>query len=1011
MKAAVDPSAVPIGPVEPPFAVRHLRALERVEPAEPNAPRAGAASAAARRSWPAVSVPTLAAAAVLVFFVLCSVAPWLFARSLPTDMRTDLVLSPPSFGHFFGTDQFGRDVFALVVYGARPSLVIGVSAVAVGSAIGVALGVTAGYVGGAVDAALMRLVDVWMAVPAILLAIALSAALGPSLAATVVAVSVASAPRYARVLRGHTLSLRKSAFVDAARASGSSHASIVRRHVLPHCAAPILVMATLGVGGSVLVGAALSFIGLGVNDERPDWGYLLTQGRGYLTVAWWTVTYPGLALTALVVSINVLGEALRRRMDPRDGVGAPSSPRAVSSGAVASRAPLRSFARPPLLEVDDLAVCFDRGGRLGAVDRATFHVERGETVCLVGESGCGKTVTALSLLRLEGLRGGRIAAGDIVFDGKSLVRASDRELDGLRGSRIAMIFQEPMTAFDPLFSIGDQIIEAIRRHERGPSTTARARALRLLERVHIPDPELRMRQVPEELSGGMRQRAMIAMALACGPDLLVADEPTTALDVTTQAQILALLKELQEQDGMAILLITHDVAVASAMADRVVVMYAGRIVEQASAEAIFSRPRHPYTRALLRASARASHSRSGRLDAIPGAMPRLHEMPSGCRFHPRCERATSRCKESAPRFETGSDRHALACWNAVDEPIEPRVSLSVIPAVALLAPNLEESTPLVEAVSLRKVYEGRRGLGGSRVRVHALDGVSLTVRSGETLGLVGESGCGKSTLGRVLLGLESPNGGSVRYRGRPIEALRGRARRRLAGEMQMIFQDPYGSIDPRWTVHDVVAEPLVAQAPWDAATLRERVEEVLDWVGLPKTARTSYVHEFSGGQRQRIGIARAIAPRPRFIVADEAVSALDLSVRAQIVNLLADLRDKLGLTSLFIAHGLDVVRHISDRIGVMYLGRVVETGPAGEVFARPAHPYSQALLGSAPAVDGRRRLPLAVPVGEVPSAAKPPPGCHFHPRCPSASDRCRIEAPVLQSIDARRAVACHHPRA
>ena len=491
----------------------------------------------------------------------------------------------------------------------------------------------------------------------------------------------------------------------------------------------------------------------------------------------------------------------------------------------------------------------------------------------------------------------------------------------------------------------------------------------------------------------------------------MADEPTTALDVTTQAQILALLKELQEQDGMAILLITHDLAVASAMADRVVVMYAGRIVEQASAEAIFLRPRHPYTRGLLRATARATHSRSGRLDSIPGAMPRLHEMPSGCRYHPRCESATERCKELAPRLETGSDGRAVACWNAGEEPVEPRVSLRVIPEADRVGSASEEATPLVEAVSLRKVFEGRRGLGGARVRVHALDGVSLAVRSGETLGLVGESGCGKSTLGRVLLGLESPNAGSVHYRGQRIDTLRGRKRRRLACDMQMIFQDPYGSIDPRWRVHDVVAEPLVAQGPWDAVKLRHRVEEVLESVGLPTSVRASYAHEFSGGQRQRIGIARAIASRPRFIVADEAVSALDLSVRAQIVNLLADLRETLGLTSLFIAHGLDVVRHISDRIGVMYLGRLVETGPADEVFARPAHPYSQALLGSAPTLGGKRHLPLAIPVGEAPSAAAPPPGCHFHPRCPAASDRCRTEAPVLQSIDSRRAVACHHPRA
>ena len=508
MKAAVDPpTAVPIGSADPPFAVRHLLALER---ANPNAVSHAFPPSKRRRESPVATVPVVAALGVLAFLILCAVAPWLFSWSLPTDMHTDLVLAPPTFSHVLGTDQFGRDVYTLVVYGARPSLVIGVSAVALGCAMGVALGVTAGYAGGAVDGAIMRFVDIWMAVPAIMLAIALSTALGPSLVATVVAVSVAGAPRYARVLRGHTLSVRKAAFVDAARAAGTSHVDVVRRHVLPHCAAPILVMATMGVGGSILVGAALSFLGLGVNGERPDWGYLLTQGRGYLTVAWWTVTYPGLALTALVVSINVLGEALRRRLDPRERVSLARSSRPVARGP-ASLGLVGPLAAPQLLRVDALAVCFDRAGRLGAVDRASFHVERGETVCLVGESGCGKTVTALALLRLEGLRGGRIAAGDIVFDGKSLIHASDRDLDALRGRRIAMIFQEPMTAFDPVFTIGDQIVETIRRHERVSVAVARARALRLLERVHIPDPELRMKQVPEELSGGMRQRAMIAM--------------------------------------------------------------------------------------------------------------------------------------------------------------------------------------------------------------------------------------------------------------------------------------------------------------------------------------------------------------------------------------------------------------------------------------------------------------------------------------------------------------------
>jgi peptide/nickel transport system ATP-binding protein len=499
---------------------------------------------------------------------------------------------------------------------------------------------------------------------------------------------------------------------------------------------------------------------------------------------------------------------------------------------------------------------------------------------------------------------------------------------------------------------------------------------------------------------------MIAMALACGPDLLIADEPTTALDVTIQAQILALLKELQRESGMAILLITHDLGVAAEMADRVVVMYAARIAEQARVEDLFARPRHPYTRGLLRAAVPHDGKQVSQLAAIGGSIPRLDEVPQGCRFHPRCHAASAQCKEDAPPLAQ-SDGRELACWHALDETGEVE---RVIPLAGRGVRSISAGTPLVELVGVTKYFDAGGRRFGARQRVRALDAVSLAVQPGETFGLVGESGCGKSTLGRVLLQLEAPNAGYVRFDGRKVADLRGRDRERVRRDMQMIFQDPYGSIDPRWTVHDVIAEPLVSHERWGRAALRDRVEELLDLVGLPSSARARRAHEFSGGQRQRIGIARAIALRPRFIVADEAVSALDLSVQAQIINLLGDLRERLGLTSLFIGHGLHVVRHLSDRIGVMYLGRLVEVAPADELFQRPAHHYSQALLAAIPLPDPRRRRDLLVPIGELPSPTAPPTGCHFHPRCPAATDRCRVEAPALKLIDARRLVACHHAR-
>jgi peptide/nickel transport system ATP-binding protein len=672
-------------------------------------------------------------------------------------------------------------------------------------------------------------------------------------------------------------------------------------------------------------------------------------------------------------------------------------------------------AAPTLLRVERLAINF--GGLktpMGAVDDATFSVARGETVCLVGESGCGKTVTALSLLRLEVHRHGRIAAGDIVFDGKGLVEMSRAELDKLRGQRIAMIFQEPMTAFDPVFSIGDQIIETILRHEPVSRAEAWKRALNLLERVHIQDAALRMKQIPQELSGGMRQRAMIAMALACKPDLLIADEPTTALDVTIQAQILALLKELQRDEGMAILLITHDLGVAAEMADRVAVMYAGRIAEQASVRELFARPAHPYTKGLLRSSVLpVGQPRGTRLEAIPGSMPRLDEMPSGCRFHPRCSQASERCREEAPALESIGERD-VSCWHAFEDAPAPRIHLPVVPAaksgVVPVASEPSPAAPLVEAVHLSKFFATRQGLFGGSRSVRALDDVSLAVNRGETFGLVGESGCGKSTLGRLLLQLDSPSKGEVRFEGRTVLGLGRGERKRVRRDMQMIFQDPYGSIDPRWSVADVIAEPLLAYGSPDKQTLRNQVEELLALVGLQPSYRTRYAHEFSGGQRQRIGIARAIALRPKFILADEAVSALDLSVQAQIINLFLDLREQLGLTCLFIGHGLHLVRHVSDRIGVMYLGRLVEVAPAEQLFSHPAHHYSQALLASNPVPDPTRRREFTAPLGELPSSTSPPSGCHFHPRCPAATDRCRTEAPELRELEPGRTVACHFPR-
>lgn len=668
----------------------------------------------------------------------------------------------------------------------------------------------------------------------------------------------------------------------------------------------------------------------------------------------------------------------------------------------------------PLLQIKDLHTDIEiRSGVVRALSGVDLHVNPGETLGIVGESGSGKTMTALSLMGLLP-QGGKVSSGSIILDGQDLTQLPLKEKRKLRGTKVGMIFQDPLTSLNPTMKIGLQVCEPLRVHEKLSKKEALARAVEILKRVGMPRPEVVINNYPHQLSGGMRQRVMIAMALVCKPRILIADEPTTALDVTTQMQILDLIDELRDEYKMGVILITHDLGVVAGHTDRVAVMYAGRIVETAPTKTLFTEPKHRYTSSLMAALPERALAAGTKLFSIPGAPPSLTNLPVGCRFAARCLWATDECRAGYPDL-SGDENHTFSCFHPVQEGDESPAVLQ-----AKLDPNKAEdaanSTPQISHEVLLDVKEASReyesaGSGffkRDKGIVSAVDRVSITVEKGETYGLVGESGCGKSTVGRLIAGLEPPSGGAIELDGRDLATLKGRDAVRIHRDVQMMFQDSYAAMDPRMRIDQILAEPMSIQKTGNARQIAERIMEILEQVGLTEEILDRYPHEFSGGQLQRIGFARSLTLAPDLIVADEPVSALDVSVQAQVLNLMKDLQQELGLSYLFISHDLAVVQYMADRIGVMYLGRIVEEGPAHEVVKNPKHPYTKALIDSIPVPDPEfKHDESAIKLtGEPPSAVNPPEGCRFRPRCPFAGEECKVQ-PML--TDETHRVACHHP--
>ncbi|MFD6446316.1 dipeptide ABC transporter ATP-binding protein [Promicromonospora sp. NPDC060204] len=867
--------------------------------------------------------PQLVIGAVLVGLVLVTaLVSLVWTPYDPEHAGADRLL-PPGAEHWFGTDRFGRDVFSQVMAGAQITLLVGLVAVGIAAVVGVPVGVLAGMLQGSgrgrPAAVLMRGSDILLAFPGLLLAIVLGAVYGAGTVTAMVALGIGSIPAFARVARGGTLQVMRSDYVLAARAANRGNLAIAARHVLPNIAGTVLVQCSVNFAIAVLAEAGLSFLGLGTPPPTPSWGRMLQESQQFLGVADHLAIVPGVAIAVAVLGFNLLGDGLRDVLDPRLANTGPAAehvaagPDVGPDAAPGVRRELDDAAAEPALDLRGLTVRTQSGRAL--LTDVTLRVAAGERVGLIGESGSGKTMTALAALGL--LPDGVSATGHVGLAGVdgNLLDRGERALARLRGREISMVFQEPMTALNPLMRVGRQVAEAMTVHGV-PHGTASRRAADLLAEVGLPDGAAR--RYPHELSGGQRQRVVLAMALANDPAVLVADEPTTALDVTVQRQVLDLMTRLVSDRGAGLLFITHDLAVVSQVCERVVVLLDGVVVEEGPVAEVFAHPRHEYTRRLLAASA---------LEPLTA------------------ETTATAAAEATPA--------AAATGTATPPPSDPG--------------------PLIRVEDVTRTYTSRGET------VHALRGVSLEVREGQRFGIVGESGSGKSTLLRIISGLDRATSGRLTSAGVDLSpadtgpadtdsagsAASGRARfgggptappdlGDLRAALQLVFQDPYGSLDPRMTVGDIVAEPLLNPAnvrdggPRTPAARREAVREMLDAVGLPLDAAERYPHQFSGGQRQRIAIARALVCRPRILVADEPVSALDVSVRRQVLDLLARLADEYALTLLLVSHDLGVVRHVCDQVAVMHDGLIVEQGPTAQVYDDPAHEYTRRLRAATP---------------------------------------------------------------
>ncbi len=952
-----------------------------------------------------VARPATAIGLVLVgvFVVFALFGPWIApygaTQQIPAAARQG-----PSLQHFFGTDHLGRDVFSRVVLGTGS--VVGLAGLGTVLAVlsGTLVGLLSGYRGGWFDEVVMRLFDSLLAIPALLLALLFLGALGPTRTGVALVLLVVYTPIVARVVRAQVLATKPKAFVEMARLQGERLPRLLVREILPSALPALSVEAALRFSYAIFLVASLGFLGVGVGPPSPNWGLMVSEARNYATLTPWALFFPAGAIALLVVAVNLAADGLKQALlDPGHDGGRPAVATPALPGL--ARAPSEHNAGP-LLSLQGVTVDYAQGSRWqGAVRSVDLDVRAGEVCAVVGESGSGKTTLALALLRYLSPNG-RVRAGRAMLRGDDLLRLPDGALRQLRGRRVGFVPQDPQVSLNPSHRIGTQMAEQIRAHGRLSRGAARSRALKLLGDVDIAEPQRVARSYPHQLSGGMQQRVMIAMALSTDPELLILDEPTTGLDVTTQAVVLDLLRLVIHRRDAAALYITHNLGVVAQVAHRVAVLYGGELVEDGDVDTLFAHPLHPYTHGLMASVPRLGEGgREVALAAMPGRIPELGETPEACVFAPRCPLAVEACRAAQPPLvEVEGGRRRVRClrW---DEVREGRAQLRW-PVEEADEAAAEEAGTVLSVQELYKHFPGRRTLRGRTAPVRAVDRVDLTVRAGETLGLVGESGSGKSTLARVVAGLEVADSGKLTLLERRLPARLSRRDRSQLGALQMVFQNPDEALNPHFSLGETLSRPLVRLRGRRRGEAWAEGGGLLELVRLPASYMGRRPHELSGGERQRVALARAFAASPKLIVLDEPTSALDVSVQASLLNLLRALQEREGGAYLFISHDLAVVGHLADRVAVMYRGRLMELGATEAVFAPPYHPYTEALLASVPLADpqatqAKVRLPDTISQDTAS-------GCPFQQRCPRKLGMlCEQEVPPWRPTETDAGILCH----